>query len=257
MKWRSAWPIFHARVILPYILKTIWRMNIILLDYESVWADVWPLNKCRSLWPIFYGPVILPYILKSIWCMNIILWDYESVWHDIWPKNKCRSLWPIFHGPVILPYILKTIWYMNVILWDYESVYPMFDLKIFVGHCDPYFMVQWFCLYLENYSVAEHHTLGLWVSMTRHLTSKYLWVSDLYFMSHWICLISWKTVWCMHIILWDYESVWHNICLEINVGHCDLYFMVKWFCHILNSIWWMSYFWKMSQVSVIRLLTSK
>ena len=23
---------------------------------------------------------------------------------------------------------------------------PMFDLKINVGHCDLYFMVQWFCL---------------------------------------------------------------------------------------------------------------
>ena len=91
------------------------------------------------------------------------------------------------------------------------SQYDMtFDLKINVGHCDLYFMVQWFCLiswwlfaagtsyiwymntilwdygsqydswssdftlYLENYSVAEHYTLELWVSMTRCLTSKYL-----------------------------------------------------------------------------------
>ena len=124
MKWRSAWPIFHGPVILPYIRKTIWCMNIILWDYESVWPDVWPKNKCRSLWPIFYGPVILTYILKNVWCMNILLRDYESVWPDVWPKSKCRSLWPIFHGPVILPYILKTIWYMNTIFWDYESVWP-------------------------------------------------------------------------------------------------------------------------------------
>ena len=147
-KCRSLWPIFHGPVILPYILKTVWCMNILLRNYESVWPDVWPQNKCRSLWPIFHGPVILPYILKTTWCMNIILWDYESVLHNIWPQNKCRSLWPIFNGPVILPYILKTIWYMNTILWDYESVWPdpMFDLKIFVAHCDLYFMVQWFCL---------------------------------------------------------------------------------------------------------------
>ena len=31
-----------------------------------------------------------------------------------------------------------------------------------------------FALYLGNYSVAEHHTLGLCVSMTGCLTSKYL-----------------------------------------------------------------------------------
>ena len=122
MKWRSAWPIFHGPVILPYILKTIWCMNIILWDYELVWPDVWPQNKCRSLWPIFHSPVILPYILKTVWCMNILLRNYESVWPDVWPKNKCRSLWPIFHGTVILPYILKTIWCMNIVLCDYESV---------------------------------------------------------------------------------------------------------------------------------------
>ena len=32
----------------------------------------------------------------------------------------------------------------------------MVDLKIIVGHCDLYF-----ALYLENYSVAEHHTFGI------------------------------------------------------------------------------------------------
>ena len=122
MKWRSAWPSIDGQVILPYILKTIWCIYIILWDYESVWPEVWPQNKCRSLWPIFYGPVILP--LKTIWCMNIIISDYESVSPDIWLQNKCRSLWPIFHGPVILPYILKTIRCMYIIIWDYESVWP-------------------------------------------------------------------------------------------------------------------------------------
>ena len=112
-----------------------------------------------------------------------------------------------------LPYILKTVWCMNFILQDYESVWPDIWPKINVDHCDLYFMVQWFCLmiyehntlglwvsmtryltskylsdtvsyiswcsdyalYLENYSVAEHQTLGL------HLTSEY-------FMVHWIYL---------------------------------------------------------------------
>ena len=73
-------------MILPYVLKTIWYINTILWDYESVWPEDWPQNKCRSLSPIFHGPVILPYILKTIWYMNTILWDYESVWPDVWPK---------------------------------------------------------------------------------------------------------------------------------------------------------------------------
>ena len=155
MKRWSPRPIFHGPGILPYILRTIWCMNIILWDYKSVWPDVWLQNKERSLWPIFYGPVISPYILKTAWCLSIILQDYESVWPNIWPQNKCRSLWPIFHGPVILPYILKTIWYMNTVLCNYESEWPdvwpknkcrSLCFKIFIGHCDLYFMVQWFCL---------------------------------------------------------------------------------------------------------------
>ena len=61
-------------------------------------------------------------------------------------RLTCGSAWPIFHGPVILPYILKTIWCMYIILWDYESYDLRFDLKINVGHCDMYFMGQWFFL---------------------------------------------------------------------------------------------------------------
>ena len=131
---------------LPYILKTVCCMNFILQDYESVWPNIWPQNKCMSLWPIFHGPVILPYILKTFWYMNTILWDYEAVWHDVWPKNKCRSLWPIFHGPVILLYILKTVdvWTSYFRIMSHYDL--TFDLKINIGRFDLYFMVQWFCL---------------------------------------------------------------------------------------------------------------
>ena len=134
-KCRSLWPIFHGPVILPYILKSIWCMNIILWGYESVWHDIWPQNKCRSLWPIFHGPVILPYILKSIWYMNTILWDYESVWPDVWRQNICSILWPIFHGPVILSNILKTIGIMS----QYD---PTYDLQIFV-QCPSWAYITW------------------------------------------------------------------------------------------------------------------
>ena len=76
-KYNLIWPVFHGPVILCYILKTIWCVNIILLDYGSVWPDIWPQNKCRSPLPIFHGPVILRNTLKTIWCMNIKLQDYE------------------------------------------------------------------------------------------------------------------------------------------------------------------------------------
>ena len=123
----------------PFLFAKGCYMNIIVRNYESQ-PDVWPQNKCRSLWPLFHGPLILPCILKTVWCMNIILWDYESVWPNVWSQNKCRSLWPIFHGPLILPYNLKTVWFGIMSRYD-----PTFDLKINVGHCDLYFMIQWFC----------------------------------------------------------------------------------------------------------------
>ena len=97
---RSLWPIFHGPLNLPFILKTVWCMNIILSDYELVWHNIWPRNKCRSLWPLFHGPVILPYILNSIWWRMSHFWKMSSV-IDLWPQNKFMSQWPIFHGPVI------------------------------------------------------------------------------------------------------------------------------------------------------------
>ena len=105
-KSRSLWPVLHGSVILPYILKTIWCMDMTGWNNGSVWPDVWPQHKCRSLWLIFHGSVILPYILKIIWWMNMTVWKNGSV------------------------------------LVQYDR---MFDLKIKVGHCDLNFTVQWFC----------------------------------------------------------------------------------------------------------------
>ena len=58
-------------------------------------------------------------------------------------------------------------------LFGIMSQYDLkFDLKINIGHEELYFMVQWFWFYLEDCLMYEHHTLGLWVSMTWRLTSK-------------------------------------------------------------------------------------
>ena len=112
-KCRTLWPIFHVPVILCYILKTIWCMNIIL---GSVWLDVWPQNKCMSLWPIFHGPLILPYISKTTWWMRVIVLDNETVWRKLWPQNTYSSTWPILHCLVFLLYIFKIIWWVNIIV---------------------------------------------------------------------------------------------------------------------------------------------
>ena len=240
-KCRSLWPIFHGPVILPYILKTIWYKTTILWDYESVWPDVLPKNKCRSLWLIFHGPVILPINLKTIWYMNTILWDFESIWPDVWPKNKCRSLWPIFHGPVILPYILKTIYVWTPLFWIMSRYEMKFDLKINVGHCDLYFMVQWVCLIMVQWVCLISWRLfdistpyfGMMSQYDLMLDLKInVGHCDLYFMVQWFCLISWRLFdnWTPYFgIMSHYDPMFD---LNINVGHCDLYFIVHWFCLI-------------------------
>ena len=65
---------------------------------------------------------------------------------DLWVMKR-KSPWPIFHGPVILPYILNWLFDIWTPYFRIMSQYDRtFDLKINVGHCDLYFMVQWFCL---------------------------------------------------------------------------------------------------------------
>ena len=178
-------------------------MNIILWDYESIWHDIWPQNKCRLLWPIFHSPVILPYILKTIWYMNTILWDYESVW----PQNIFSTLWPIFHGPVILPNILKTVQWLNIILGIMSQYDPTYDLQIFVGHCDLYFMVHWIC-------PTSWRLFGVWTSYFR-IMSQYDTTFDLkkcrslWPIFHGPVILPYilNSIWWMNVILSENESV--------------------------------------------------
>ena len=112
-------------MILPHILKSIWWMNNIIWDYESVWPKVGliiNIGHCDLYFMVQWFFVTSWRLFED--CMIIILWDYGSVWPDVWPKNICRSMWPIFHGPVTLSYISKTIWCMSVIFSDNETVWP-------------------------------------------------------------------------------------------------------------------------------------
>ena len=105
-KWRSAWPIFQSSVILPYICKTIWCMNIILWDYDSVMTRFWPQNECRSLWSIFHGPLILPYILKTdVWMSYFVMsgWLGRAM---VLGSFQCQGVLLLWHmigqGPAVL-----------------------------------------------------------------------------------------------------------------------------------------------------------
>ena len=60
-KCSSQWPVFHGPVILPYILKSVWCINIILIDYESVWPKFDTKINLGYIYLYFFAPAILPF----------------------------------------------------------------------------------------------------------------------------------------------------------------------------------------------------
>ena len=174
----------------------------------SVWHDIWPQNKCRSLWHISWSNdfCLISWRPFDVWTSFFGIMSHYDTTFD--KKNKCRSLWPICHGPVILPCMLKTLWCMNIILQDYESVthdiWP--NNKC---HFELYFMVHWFCL-------ISWKLFSGWTSCFG-IISQYDPTSDLKIrVGH--CDLSifhgplnfpytLKTVWSMHIIFCDNESM--------------------------------------------------
>ena len=120
-----------------------------------------------------------------------------------------------------------------------------FDLKINVGHCDLYFIVQWFCLISWRLFDTWTPYFGI---MSQYDPMFDLKINvghlDLYFMVQWFCLYILKTIWYMNTVLWDYESVWpKNKCRSLwPIFHCpltcliSLYLMDK--CHTFGK--WVS-----------------
>ena len=130
---------------------------------------------------------------------------YEHHYLGLWinmtrrlTSNNCRSLWPIFHGPVILRYILKTIWMLSFDVWtSYFGImrhyYQTFDIKINVGHCDLYFMVQWFCLISWRLFDVRRSYSGIMNQYDARFDLKiYAGHCAVYFMVRWFCLVSWR-----------------------------------------------------------------
>ena len=87
----------------------------------------------------------------------------------------------------------------------------------------------------------EHHTLRLWVSMTRRLTQNKC--RSLWPIVHGPVILSFilKTLWCRNIIIWDYESVWPDIwpqnkCMSLWPIFNGLVILP----YISKTIWWMN-----------------
>ena len=118
------------------------------------------------------------------------------------------------------------------------------------GHCDLYFMIQWFVPYILKTIWYIITILLFYVSVWQDVWPKInVGHCDLYFMVQWICLISWKlfsswTSYFRTMSPYDPKSD-----LKIFIGHCDLYFTVQWFCIISWRLFdvWTLYFVVISQ----------
>ena len=168
MKWRSACPIFHGRVILSYILKTIWCMYVILWEYESVW--------------------ILLFGIMSQYDLKINVGHYDLYFMVQW---FCFISWRLFD--------VCTSYFGSMNQYD-----QTFDRKINVGHCDLYSMVQWFCLI--SWRLFDVWTL-LFGIMSQYdpkvlPQNKYRSVWPIFYGPVILRYIL-KTIWCMNIMLWD------------------------------------------------------
>ena len=134
------------------------------------------------------------YLYFQEYLMLIVISDNKTVWPKLGPQNKYRSTWPIFHGLVILLNIFKIIWWMNIIVGIMDQCDRDWPHEVYVG--------QWPIVYSLLILLLIWKTIW-WRSIvfaimdqfdTKIDLVKYRWVSDLYFMVHWFCLISCHTL---------------------------------------------------------------
>ena len=154
---RSRSPRFHGPVILPYILNTRgwsggakvlcilhhWGVQLILA-YSWARPAILVVGKGRGgmfLFLLFlhfhscssFFPVPLFHLLYSLFYLfSPFLW--ETTQND--PQGN----------PNTINQILNTICWINVTPGILLSCDPMNDHLLYLGHCDLYFMLQWFCL---------------------------------------------------------------------------------------------------------------
>ena len=125
---------------------------------------------------------------------------------------------------------------MIIIIWDFESVWP----KINIGHCDLYFMAQWFCLiswrlfdvWTSYFGIkGQNKCRSMWPVFHGPVTLSYIS----------------KTIWCMSVIFSGNETVWPKVWPQSKykstwpIFHCLVIllniFQIIWWMNIIGSVW--------------------
>ena len=142
-------------------------------DITSMWPNEWPLTISRSLWPIFHASVILPYILNTICWINVtpgILVPCDPIL-----TSKYISV-----GVTYISWFSDFALYLEYHLldkchtWDITSMWPNEWPLLYLGHCDLYFMLQWFCLLFLLLFHGELSYLDYYIYVTKWFTYKYI-----------------------------------------------------------------------------------
>ena len=233
-------PIFYVPVILPYILKTIRCMNIILWDYESVWLDVWPQNKCRSLtYFMVLWFCLISWRLFDVWTSYFRIMSQYDLTFDLQINVGHCDLYFVVQWFCLISWSLFDLWtsYFGI-MSQYDTT---FDLRINVGHCNLYFMVQGFCLISWKLYCGCTSYYGI---MSQYDTTFDLRINvghcNLYFMIQWFCLISWKLFcgWSSYFgIISQYDTLYFVIMSPNNAAFALYFHGPVILPYTLNSIW--------------------
>ena len=131
--WREGqhWAVFYSPVILPYILKTIWCMYIILLEYESVWPDVWPQNKCShcDLYFSVQWLCLIPWRLFHVWTSLFGIMNQYDPTHDLKINVGHCDLYFMVHWFYVISWRLFDVWTSSLgIMGQYDRTFPKINV---------------------------------------------------------------------------------------------------------------------------------
>ena len=119
-------------------------------------------------------------------------WYNGSVWHKGWPHKIHIGQWPVFHGHDFALYLKNCIMDDGHTLDNGSVWHKDWPNKIYVGQWPIFHGLVILLSVLKTvwWRNIIFRILDQWDTKVGLI--KQMWVSDLYFMITWICLISWR-----------------------------------------------------------------
>ena len=154
--------------------------------------------------------------------------DWDEMWPYFMVQWFCLISWRLFE-----------VWMsLFAILNQYDL---MFDLKIYVGHCDLYFMVHWLCITSWRLFDVWTSYFGIMGQYDRTLDLKIN--VDLYDLYYCLVILSYisKNIWCMSVIFSDNQTVWPKLWPQSKYKSVwPVFHGLVILLNIFKIIWWMN-----------------